>query len=326
MLAEVSGGGDPSRTRQDDRKSPTFREFAERYMLEHSLKRKKPNSVATDRRLLDNHILSALGAKKIQAIDRKDIRALHQGMAAIPYAANRAMTLLAHLFTMAEKWGVRPDGTNPCRHVERFPEEKRERYLTPDEINRLSEVLAKAEQEQTEPAAVVLALRLLLLTGCRMGEILTLQWAFLDMDKGVLNLPDSKTGKKTVYLSAPALAVLAAAERLPGNAYVVPGRKPGACLVNLEKPWRRVRARAGLESVRLHDLRHTFASMGAAAGLSLPMIGKLLGHTQVQTTARYAHLAADPMMQAANTIGHTIAGAMQGKPKAEVVPLRRGEK
>mgnify|MGYP002526583305 CR=1 FL=1 len=141
---------------------------------------------------------------------------------------------------------------------------------------------------------------------------MTLKWDHVDFDDGALHLPDSKTGAKTVHIGAPALDVLSKIMRLPDNPWVITGKNPGAHLNDLQPPWQRMRKRAGIEDVRIHDLRHTFASNAVAQGMSLPMIGKLLGHTQVQTTARYAHLAADPVKAAADAISADIAELMNG--------------
>ncbi len=193
------------------------------------------------------------------------------------------------------------------------------------ELSRLGEALAAGVREGTETMFMIAAIRLLLFTGARLGEILGLRWDYVDIERACLRLPDSKTGQKVLYLNAPALEVLAALPRVEANPYVICGKREGAHLVNLEKPWRRIRARATLDDVRLHDLRHSFASFGAAGGLSLLMIGKLLGHTQAATTERYAHLAADPVRAANEAIGERIAAAMKGEATgADVVPLGRG--
>jgi integrase len=168
--------------------------------------------------------------------------------------------------------------------------------------------------------AAAAAIRLLILTGCRVGEILTLRWESVDFKQRCLRLADSKTGPKAVPLNAPALEVLAGLE--PGiGPWVIRGRKVGAPLVNLAKPWRRVCEQAKLDDVRVHDLRHSFASVGAGSGQTLLVIGALLGHTQATTTERYAHLSDDPIRAASEAIGARIAAAMAGK-EAKVTPFR----
>jgi integrase len=166
---------------------------------------------------------------------------------------------------------------------------------------------------------------LLVFTGARLSEILELEWGWIDFERGEARLPDSKTGAKTLHLPAPALAVLADLPRVEGNPYVIVGQVAGARLVNLEKPWRAIRKAALLDDVRLHDLRHAFASVAASSGMGLPIIGKMLGHTQAATTHRYAHLASDPVKAAAATVAGKIAEAMQrnAATAGEVVPLTR---
>ncbi len=223
---------------------------------------------------------------KVATVTRADVTRLHYAMRQTPGAANRALALLSKMFNLAEKWSLRPDGSNPCRHVEKNAERKIERFLSPEEFACLGDVLVEAERTQTVLPSALAAIRLLAFTGCRLSEVLTLRWDWVDWERGCLRLPDSKTGQKTLYLGAPALDVLSRIERQPDNPFVITGRNPNTHLVNLRKPWHRIRKKAGLDGVRIHDLRHSFASFGAGAGLSLPMIGKLLGHTQAQTTAR----------------------------------------
>jgi integrase len=223
---------------------------------------------------------------------------------------------------MAERWNLRRDGSNPARHVERYPEEARRRYLSTEEFGRLGEALAAAERGPVpapgEPDPVRLspvalaAIGLLVFTGARRCEILSLRWAHVDLEGCVLNLPTSKTGFKVIMLNAPAVAILTALPRIDGNPFVLPGMRKGRHLVNLTATWHVVRALAGITDVRLHDLRHSLASVGAGAGLSLPIIGGLLGHSQPATTARYAHLAADPLHAASELVGARIAAALGG--------------
>jgi integrase len=310
-LGEAAHGGDPSAHRKAKRDTPTMAAFAERYLAEHARPKKKPLSVEADERNLRNHVLPALGRLKVDAVTRADAQRFHHSMKATPGAANRCLALVSKMFNLAEKWGLRPDGSNPCRHVEKYPERKIERFLSADELARLGQVLSSAERSGVH-SYVVGAIRLLIFTGCRRDEILKLRWEHVDMERQCLRLPDSKTGAKVIYLSPPALEVLAGLERQEGNPYVLPGQVPGQHYVALEKAWHGLRFRAGLSDIRLHDLRHSFASFGAAAGLSLPIIGALLGHREAATTQRYAHLSADPLRQATDRIGARIASAMNG--------------
>ena len=220
--------------------------------------------------------------------------------------ANRAVWVLSRLFVLAESWEMVPAGRNPCRHVRYYREKSRERFLTPEEFRRLGAVLRKFEDEGSMHASTIPALRLLMLTGCRMGEILSLRWDDIDRTAGVLRLRDSKTGPRMVPLTGPVLAVLDGIERVEGVPWVIRNKSDGR-LTGLFSHWQRVRKEADLDDVRVHDLRHSFASGGLLVGEGLPMIGKLLGHTQVQTTARYAHLANDPVKSAANRIANRIA-------------------
>jgi len=312
LLADVARGGDPAEEKRSLRNACTVSEFAERY-LEYASTRKKPGTIETDRINLRCHIIPALGRLPLAAVAKSDIVRLHQSMKDRRGAANRTLQLISHMLNVAEKWGLRPDGTNPCRHVEKYRERKRERYLSAQELSRLGEVLAEADRMRTELPGALAAIRLLIFTGCRRGEILTLRWDHVDFENQCLRLPDSKTGAKTVHLNAAALAVLSKLERQPGNPFVVVGARPGSHLVNLKKPWYRIRRAADIEDVRLHDLRHSFASVAVGLGEPLPIIGKLLGHTQVQTTHRYAHLADDPVRAANERVGDAIANMMMGK-------------
>ena len=217
------------------------------------------------------------------------------------------------MFNLAEVWGLRPDGSNPCLHVKKYPEQKRERFLSPEEFAALGKALREVEADGSETQSAVDATRLLMLTGGRLSEIMTLKWDYVDLKARELRLPDSKTGAKIVHFGKTASDVLKGIEKLEDNPYVITGKKQGSRLNDLQHPWRRIRAKAGLDDVRIHDLRHSYASGALALGESLPMIGKLLGHTQVQTTARYAHLANDPVKAAAGRVSDTIGAAMLGR-------------
>ena len=309
LLAAVDRGEDPSQARQDRRKAVTVDVLCERFFTEHTLARCKPATRYEYRRAIDLFIKPALGALKAEAVQRRHITELHHKHRSIPYQANRTLRVLSKMFNLAEVWGVRPDGSNPCRHVPKYKEAMRERFLSLDELARLGAVLDKAERTGSQPSAAIAAFRLLILTGCRLREIQTLKWDYIKGD--MLALPDSKTGAKKVMLGSAAMAILDRMPRIDANPYVITGRAPGSHLSDLQHPWRRLRAEAGLNDVRIHDLRHSFASSAVGLGESLPMIGKLLGHSQVQTTARYAHLANDPVRLAAERISAEISRAMQ---------------
>lgn len=324
-LSKVRRGEDPMAQRAAERAAATVAELAERYLKQHAEAKKKPASQRSDRFLLRRHILPALGRITLKDLTRADVTALHHALRATPYVANRALALLSKMFALAVVWGVLPDAVNPCRGVEKYREHKRQRFLSEVELARLGAVWREIERENVEWPTVVPALRLALFTGARIGEVLGLRWEWVDFGRCVLDLPDSKTGAKMVHLRPPSLEVLKGMERKDGNPFVFYGRKPGAALVNLKDPWQRIRRRAEMPELRIHDLRHSFASMGAGQGASLPMIGALLGHTQASTTARYAHLAADPLRAANDKIGSRLAAAVSatGGGGSNVVQLER---
>lgn len=321
-LAEVRQGGDPSGKRQELRSSISIQELWEVYRKARK-PHLKPSSEKELTRLWEKYILPELGKVKAVQLETSAIRRFHERNAYRPYTANRMLEAVRSIYNHAIENQLLPLPKNPCIGIKKYKEKKRERFLSMEEVGRLSEVLRQGELQGTEATSTVALIRLLLLTGCRLGEILTLKWEHVDYEQSCLRLPDSKTGAKTVYLSAPAIEVLQGITRIEDNPYVITGGTQEGNLSPPQKAWRRIRGNAGLPDVRLHDLRHSFASVGAAGGLSLPMIGALLGHSQSQTTERYAHLCADPMKQAADLIGGRIWGAMEGK-QAEVIPLRKG--
>ena len=285
----------------------TMYDLVGRYLAEHVATHCKPSSAHSYEIAIRRHVLPRLGRRRVAEITRGDVAAMHHQMRRTPFAANRTLGILSAMFTAAELWELRPQGSNPCRYVKRFRERRRERFLSDEEYRRLGAVLREAEDTGTVADAAIAAIRLLMLTGCRLSEIMTLRWDLVALDAGELRLPDSKTGAKVVHLGEPARAVLRGIAREEGNPWVIRGRRPGSRLASLHFPWGRIRKHAGLDDVRLHDLRHSFASGGLLVGEGLPMIGKLLGHSQVQTTARYAHLADDPVKAAADRIAARIA-------------------
>ena len=229
------------------------------------------------------------------------------GLSNMPTVANRAVDILVKMFNLAEAWGLRRRGKNPCRFVRRYKVEKHhERFLTHEELYRLGQVLEVAPAERLASTHAAAAIRLLVLTGCRRNEILGLRWEDLDFEAGEMRLADSKTGARVVPMPPPAAKVLADLPRVRGNPWVFPGRKKGTHQRNLNDSWDRVRKRADLDGVRLHDLRHSFASRALALGEGLPMIGRLLGHRKVQTTARYAHLRRESVQASTAKVAESI--------------------
>jgi integrase len=310
IIAATRNGEDPAAKRDAERRAITVKELGDRFDREHIALRLKASTAKGYRRMLERVVIPALGRHRVTEVTRADVAKIHHDLRHIPYDANRSLEIISKMFNLAEMWGLRPDGSNPRKHIKKYPEEKRERFLSPAELRRVGEVLREMEGEGIELPPSIAAARLLILTGCRLGEIMTLQWEHVDILGKALRLPDSKTGAKVVHLGQPAVEILEKIERVEGNPWVIVGTKPGARLTDLQPFWQRVRARAGLKDVRIHDLRHTFASTAVAAGQGLPMIGKLLGHTQVQTTARYAHLAADPVKVAADNVAAEISACL----------------
>jgi integrase len=326
LLGRVANEVDPTKERKAklaahraDAEAPTLAEFADRYIDEYAKPYKKPRTVEEDERNLRLHIKPTLGKLKLKDITPAHIAKFHATGRDTPTNANRCRALLSHLFKMAEVWGERPPGSNPCRYVEKFGERKRERFLSADELTRLADSLGHAEGK--EPPSAIAAIRLLILTGCRLSEILSLRWEWIDFERGCLMLPDSKTGAKTVPLGAPALGTLAELPRQEGSPYVLPAERGDGHFVGIQRPWQRVRGAAGLDDVRIHDLRHSFASIAVSGGDSLYLVGKVLGHRQSRTTERYAHLKDDPLRAVANRTSERIAAIMQGSRATKVVPL-----
>jgi integrase len=339
LLGCVADGVDPASDRDEAKRNPTIRELAERFDAEHMVGKLKPRTAHTYRNLLRRFIVPKLGTHRTAELTRGDIAQLHAEMCGTPRQANMTLALIRKMMNLAEAWGLRADGSNPCRHIQNYPERRLERFLSEVELARLGTVLAEAERKGSavllldqkarrevkgaEAPHTIAAIRLLAFTGARMSEVMTLRWEHVDFERRALLLPDSKTGRKTIHLNAPALELLANLPRKDQNPFVFIGRVTGQHVTDLQHPWQRVRKSASLPGVRLHDLRHTFASVAVAGGYSLRVTGELLGHSQAATTARYAHLAADPVREAGEVIGKRIADALSGTPAIDPVPMKR---
>ena len=309
IIARVKAGEDPVPEPLAAKlaQGPRVADLAARYLEEHVSVRCKPKTARTSRSVVERHIVPTLGGLSLAAVEPRHVLDLHHGLSDRPAMANMTVAVLSHMYKLAEGWGMVADGVNPCGSVARYPAKRRERFLTDAEFEKLGRVLDGAEVEGGASAGAVAAIRLLMLTGCRKNEILTLQWKDVDLEAGELALADAKTGPRAVPLPPSAARLLAALSRKPGNPWVIPGHKPGTHMTDIDGAWQTLRERAGLKGVRLHDLRHSYASRALALGESLPMIGKLLGHSQVETTARYAHLARESVHEAAARIADSIA-------------------
>jgi len=305
-LGQISTGVDPMSSRDEAQNEKTVAEVMEVFLKEHVDAKLAPRTREAYHMIYNKRLPAKLKRAQIKSVTRQDIAQLHFSMKETPCSANKTLALLSKFFNWSEKFGYRIDHTNPCRHVEKYKENPRQRFLSPIEQKRLGDALRQAEKEKLATIYSINALRLICQTGARLREVLNMKWEYIDIDRGVIDLPKSKTGAKTLYLNQKALKILELTPRQLSNPYVFCGLIPGQPIKELQKAWQRIRKVAGLEDVRIHDLRHTFASVAVMNGMTLPMIGALLGHSQPRTTARYAHLAADPLREAAQLVGDNL--------------------
>ena len=307
VIDRIKRGDDPMPP--EPAPEPTVADLAARSVSVRFGVKCKPATAKAYKMALDRHVLPALGAMPLAEVGPKEVAALHHRMRDMPSMANRAVWVLSRLFVLAETWEMVPPGGNPCRHVRYYREKSRERFLTPEEFRRLGAALRRFEARGPTQASAVAALRLLMLTGCRTGEILTLRWDDVDRTAGVLRLRDGKTGPRMVPLTGPVLAVLDGIERMEGVSWVIRS-KSDTRLTGLFSHWQQIRMDVGLDDVRVHDLRHSYASRALALGESLTIIGRLLGHAKVETTAKYAHLVRDAEKAAAARTGDSIGAQL----------------
>jgi integrase len=390
ILGRVANGENPAAEKTDRKRANSISEAFDQFMQDGEGKRGK-RTQGEYRRMYDRFAGTAIGKHRVQDVIRGDISKLHLGLKSIPSQANRLLQMLSAFFTWCEKLEYRADGSNPCRHIDKYKEKSRERFMSEQELFALSKALGAYEQEyrhlkemrhkkdKTGDAGenavtpyITAVIRMLILTGARRGEILTLKWSDVDFKNRLIRLQESKTGQKTIYLSAPALQLLSELPRIEGNPHVFCGREDGACLVNIKDPWKRISQMAtialwredeklaalidveahklpeghrigdlfdavqaaarkekialpaGLMDVHIHDLRHNFASVGVGMKYHLKAIGALLGHSNSQTTERYAHLSNDPLQTANEAISSKIFEVMTTAPKTDnVVNIRK---
>jgi len=343
ILGRVANGEDPALEKQEKKKEIRFSELCDLYLSE-GCATKKASTIATDKGRIERHIKPLLGRKKVKEISRADVKRFLKNVAEGKTAtdvktrkrgraivtggkgtASRTVGLLGGIFSYAIDCGL--VDVNPVRGVKRFPDRKGDRYLSQSELVTLGEALRDAELKGVNPSAIAI-LKLLIFTGARKGEIESLKWSYVDIETGHLRLPDSKTGQKVIPLNAGSMQILSKLDHLEGSDFVFPASRGDGHYLGIPKAWRRIRKSAGLENVRLHDLRHSFASIAVSGGASLPIIGALLGHADAAITHRYAHLNADPLKAVSETVGERIAAAMGSTRNTDiVVPLnpKRGK-
>jgi integrase len=342
--AAIRLGADPQAEKTRQRASLTVAGLVEAFIEGHATKLKSKSVIAYQGAL--DKLTAEHGPQKAETLSRAQVATLHRSLSDSPYAANRMLSAVSKMYSWAESEGHLPEGyPNPARKITRYREQGRERYLTGDELARLGDALREAETvglpysvDEARPSSkhapkaenrrvkldpfAVAAIRLLILTGARLHEILDAEWSQLDLERGALFLADSKTGRKPIFLSPAAQTVIAELPRIEGNPHIIVGSKDGEPRADLKKPWAALTRAAGLDGLRIHDLRHSFAAFGAGAALGLPVLGRLLGHATPTTTSRYAHLADDPLRRAVETVGTVIDAALNRKVGGNVVRMK----
>jgi integrase len=329
VLADIRRGNDPVIERKVRAQATaagemTIAGLCDKWLADYVRPKLKPRTVFDYERLVAQHIKPALGHLSVARIERDDIVRLHVDMARIPRRANYTVATVRALLNFAIDLGLRPPASNPARRIKMYRQGVRERFLSEDEIGKAADAIEQAERKGVIGPHAAAGLRLALFTGARSGEITAAKWSHVDWDRKLIRLPDSKTNEpRTIHLSDAALEVLKTLPRI--GPYIIAGAKPGESFKNLSRSWIVARVYAGLGDVRLHDLRHSYASLAAGRGVSLQMIGKLLGHKVAATTQRYAHLARDAVAAINDELGAAMQAAIAKKqpPSAKVVRLRR---
>ena len=326
LLGDVERGADPSAERKAARVAPDMSAMIDKYLDEHVSVHNKPATATEFRRICDVVIRPAFGQKKVADISYEDIKRLHRNLSGTPRQANIVVAILSKMFNLAEAWVARPDGSNPCRHVKRYAENKRERFLSEAELGRVGETLRTMEIEQRLSPIVINAIKLLALTGCRLGEVLALRWKNVDFERGVLVLPDTKTGKREHAVGALALAFLGNLERVAGLTLGVLRNRSAASIAERahgKRAWQKVHKAAGVEDVRLHDLRHIIGTYAGQTGANAFLVRDKMGHKTVAMTGRYANRYDNPLRELSDVVEDRIAAALEGN-SGVVVHLKKG--
>lgn len=320
IAADIRSGYTPSERRSRDQRMPTMAAFASEWLETQIKPNRKPKTYELYEGALRLHVVPRLGRVRVDQIESEHVETLHRALARKPYLANRCLAILSRMMNHAEKRKLRSQNTNPVRHVERYEEKKRKRYLRQNELVALGVALSSREVAAKHAPQAIAAIAFLLLTGCRLREVLHLKWSEVNFDRRILDLADSKTGGKELILGAHALDVLQATDRHEVSHYVFPSPvDPMRPMYDVKKTWATVSRLAGLKDVRVHDLRHAYASIAVSDGGSLPFVGQLLGHSSSKTTERYAHLHDDPVRALADRTSATIAGALGTSRRSKAV-------
>lgn len=325
LLAMVERGDDPAGDLREKREGLTMREIAKEYLEQYAMAHLRSATRRGIKVALDKHIIPEMGSRKLAEIDSSHVARLHRKLKATPVQANRVLSYLSGIFSYAIEQKLTKE--NPCVGIKKFQEEKRERYASEEELENLIKAInAHPDQHAAN------ALRLLILTGSRLSEVLNATWDMFDLQRGLWIKPSAHTKQKKIHnlpLSSAAVALIANMyeARDKDHPYLFPGTPTKANptikpRVDLKGPWDAIKKEAKLVNFRKHDLRHSYASQLVAAGVPLFDVGKLLGHTQIATTMRYAHLADDPLRAATNKLGSKLAAMNLDKPTAEVVPIQ----
>lgn len=354
ILVTVGRGGDPLGDRREKRRGAAMSDLFGRFLEEHAVVHCTPRTVAEYRRVVEKHLRPMVGALKVEGFTNQDARRVHYALRATPGQANRVLGVLSKALSLAMEWGMRPDGLNPCARVKKYAQHSRDRFLSVDELGRLGAALIQAEAaglpwvvDETKPKAkhlarpenrvspldptIVAVVRLLLLTGARLSEVTELQWSHVDFATGTLALPYQKgRGRRPHVVAGAAMDLVSRRPRVDGSPWVFPRRgDPSRCISRevVESGWSRIRGFAGLDGVRLHDLRHTFGTTASRSGANAFQIRDSLRHANITMTARYVNADLDPQRALAEAVGNTITAALTGR-KADVVSIaahRRGD-
>ncbi len=326
LIGDISRKIDPAAEKAkriaEDRGALSVEALSVEFLEIHGKTKLKPRSLEEYKRAFRTHINPRIGSLKVRDVSHGDVARLHYAMRTMPPTANRTVAALSMFFSWAIRGGYRPDRNNPCKGLEKYREQARQRYLSPAEIAAVGEAIRSCEETGIITPWHAGLFRCLLLTGMRRDELRKLEWRWVNHERKVFALPDSKVGRRDIPISAPVQQVLAGLPRIEGNPYVFCGAKAGRPIINIAKAWQRVLKAAGIVHARPHDLRHTAASVGVTAGASLVLIGGVLGHKNSKTTERYSHLSDDPVRATNEAIAERIWSAMAVQ-TADIIPLAK---